>query len=429
MDDTSSRLSEDSEKNPDQEREQNEFDFNGQRLFFAGQTIHFPSPDPDTSSGIKGISEAGVRKFTMNTGLPSGKPAGEEDAEGSADEGPGIGSDKEKSEKETSVVRPTFSMTEYLSDDFNSLWKKDSDIQIQNKSADTLFSGDNVIDTTSGNTSEPEESDDPEHLDFSFFARHFAKNQNADEDSFDKAFENGLQSVFQSEMTEEDLSESERFQKEEAEFQRENIDGVLRQADTDSLYELGAKYGHENPGVQKSSGAEINPMSILEAMLFVGDRENRALLLKRATELMRNVSELEAIEAIADLNERYVRNQAPYRIVRDGEGFRMILIPEYEEIRERFSGKTREFKLSQRAIDILAFIAYRQPVSLAEIHKVRPNPGNILTLLVKRNLIMEERKSVDRKQVIYFRTTSRFLNLFNISSLDDLPIVDEIDFR
>ena len=89
----------------------------------------------------------------------------------------------------------------------------------------------------------------------------------------------------------------------------------------------------------------------------------------------------------------------------------------------------KEFRLSQRAIDLLTLVAYRQPISLAEIQADRTGTAPVLAQLVKRGVIAVEKKTVEKKQVSYYRTTDRFLKLLGINSLDDLPIVDEIDYR
>lgn len=299
-------------------------------------------------------------------------------------------------------------------------------------------------------------------------------------DSFDDAFAGGLRSLFDAEAeesenveaAEEDESDGERFQRDFERERRESLDGVLLQNDADFLREAGEKYersrvsdadferksgarsdlgrasngrnnadcqngenkenGETGGGVEASGGrrAPIGPASILEAMLFVGDRENRPLTLARATELMRNVSETEAIEALADLNERYWRDGAPYRIVRDGDGFRMALRPEFDALAARFvGGKTKEFKLTQTMIDVLALIAYRQPISLDEILETRNNATGALSQLVKRELVAQEKRVVDKKKIAFYSTTPRFLRLFNLESLDDLPIVGDVDYR
>lgn len=306
---------------------------------------------------------------------------------------------------------------------------------------------------------------------------------------FDAESENGengedAEDAGDGELGDEDASDAERFQRDWERERRESLDGVLLQNDADFLREAGEKYerprvsdadferksaarsgafgasngengrnrqdeGNPEGAERRKNGGDVNggdgetsveatggrrvpigPASILEAMLFVGDRENRPLTLARATELMRNVSETEAIEALADLNERYWRDGAPYRIVRDGDGFRMALRSEFDALAARMvGGKTKEFKLTQTMIDVLALIAYRQPISLDEILETRNNATGALSQLVKRELVAQEKRVVDKKKVAFYSTTPRFLRLFNLESLDDLPIVGDVDYR
>ena len=305
----------------------------------------------------------------------------------------------------------------------------------------------------------PEEEDG----DDAFFTKSFTVNTEKHEASrFNDTFAGGLRSLFDSEEDyetseneddENNLPEEETLSHELEAERRESLDGILYQDDADFLTEAGLKYDSpqtvEGVFVQKSSldiiqnlkteaekvqddsgsRAKIRPESILEAMLFVGDRDNRPLSLKTACSLMRNVSEMEAIEVLADLNERYHREGAPYKIVRCNGGYRMVLRTEYIEFVSRFSGKIKEFKLSQTAIDVLALIAYRQPIAFEEILEVRNNAGSVLNQLVKRDLITQEKQLIDKKKVTFYKTTERFLKLFNLASLDDLPIVGDIDYR
>ena len=80
-------------------------------------------------------------------------------------------------------------------------------------------------------------------------------------------------------------------------------------------------------------------------------------------------------------------------------------------------------------IDVLALIAYRQPISLDEILETRNNATGALSQLVKRELVAQEKRVVDKKKIAFYSTTSRFLRLFNLESLDDLPIVGDVDYR
>ena len=311
------------------------------------------------------------------------------------------------------------------------------------------------------NEKEEEEED-------AFFAKSFTSDENDAESEISDAFVGGLRNLFDSEesdeefdadSTEEELSESERFQRATELERREALDAAVLQNDADFLYEAGEKYersrveqigedasnvngegnnriqdvassenGIEN-GIENAARTPIQTETVLEAMLFVGDRENKPLTLARACELMRDVTETEALETLADLNERYFQEGAPYKIVRQGDGYVMALRQEFADVASRFGGKTKEFKLSQAAIDVLALIAYRQPITLDEIIEVRSAAAGVLTQLVKRDLISVEKKNLDNKKISYYKTTERFLKIFGLSSLDDLPIIGDVNYR
>ncbi|MBQ9872893.1 MAG: SMC-Scp complex subunit ScpB [Thermoguttaceae bacterium] len=274
-----------------------------------------------------------------------------------------------------------------------------------------------------------------------FFEGFSSPTEERDRERSEESFANGLKALFAEESAEEsenedrDANDPPTLIEQMEEERREGIDGVLRQEGAEFLEEAGRKYDAPSDSLGElgfegtNRSAIIRPESVLEAALFVGDPDNKPLSLKKACEIMRDVSELEAIEALADLNERYYRDGSPYKIVREGDGFRMVLLPEYAEMISRSGKKTKEFKLSQTAVDVLALVAYRQPIALAEILDARENARPVLTQLIKRELISVEKRVVDNKSVSFYKTTDRFLSVFNLESLDDLPIVDDIDIR
>jgi segregation and condensation protein B len=165
----------------------------------------------------------------------------------------------------------------------------------------------------------------------------------------------------------------------------------------------------------------INPRSILEAMLFVGNRENRPLTPARAAELMRDVDPDEIPTLVDELNRRYEADGAAYRIVGEGDGYRLTLCEEFRSLRSRFYGRVREARLSQAAIDVLALVAYQQPLTSEKIGLLRGKPSNhVLVHLVRRGLLRIERPD-SKRRTPHYSTTDRFLKLFNLQSLDDLP--------
>ena len=173
----------------------------------------------------------------------------------------------------------------------------------------------------------------------------------------------------------------------------------------------------------------IEPRSILEAMLFVGNWENEPLTATRAAELMRGVDADEILSLVKQLNDRYGANGCPYHIVPDGTGYRLSLIEEFYGLRDLFYGRVRQTRLSQAAIDVLAVVAYRQPLTAEQVSQMRDKPsGHVLSQLVRRGLLRIERMKTKRRTAQYY-TTDRFLKLFNLQSLDDFPRSEELDKR
>ena len=165
-----------------------------------------------------------------------------------------------------------------------------------------------------------------------------------------------------------------------------------------------------------------NPPSLphlLEALLFVGVVP---LTAERAAAAIRGLTPGQFAQAIASLNRDYRRQGRPYFIQAQGQAFTLALRPRFRSVVERLYGQIREARLSPPAIDVLSLVAYRQPVTKAEIDSLRgAESGALIRQLVRRNLIaVVQRGEAGRREVCY-GTTPRFLELFQLSSLDDLP--------
>ncbi len=171
----------------------------------------------------------------------------------------------------------------------------------------------------------------------------------------------------------------------------------------------------------------LSPQAILEAMLFVGDRDGRPLAPARAAELMRGVTTEEIPALVTELNRRYAARGRPYEVVGVGSGYRLRLRPAFREVAERYRGRIREARLSQAAVDVLALVAYRQPITAEEIQRQRGRPSYpILVQLVRRRLLRIER-GPERGDPARYYTTRRFLDLFGLESLGDLPRAEDFD--
>lgn len=165
---------------------------------------------------------------------------------------------------------------------------------------------------------------------------------------------------------------------------------------------------------------EENLTKKLEALLFIA--EAPLPLVTLASSLGVPVGEVSgALEALgASLNDRAVELREV------GGGWRLYLKPEFDEIVSDYVTSTTPSKLSQAALETLAVIAYKQPVTRASVAAIRAvNVDSVIRTLLGRGLI--EEAFVDPETgASNFVTTPLMLELLGINSLDDLPAISPL---
>lgn len=183
----------------------------------------------------------------------------------------------------------------------------------------------------------------------------------------------------------------------------------------------------DDNAVDDDEGSPPSPLEIIEAALFIGNPENRALTDTDLAGLMRGVTTEDVQRYIDELNASYVANSQAIRIHRDEDGFRMGVAPDMEVIRRAFYGKIRESRLSQAAIEVLSLVAYQPGITAEKVQDQRgKESGTLLSQLVRRRLLEQRRVTEPggKKSVAIYFPTERFLQLFQLRSLDDLPHVE-----
>jgi segregation and condensation protein B len=171
-----------------------------------------------------------------------------------------------------------------------------------------------------------------------------------------------------------------------------------------------------------SSGPPPLPR-IIEALLFVG---GPPLTATHACQAIRGLTAEQFKEIIDALNRDYRRQGRPYRIQLRDQGYELTLQPRYRGVTERLFGSTREARFSPGALDVLALVAYRQPVARQEVESLRGgDSGGVLRQLVRLGLIAVRPGDANAREVVY-STTARFLALFQLRSLDDLPRTQDL---
>jgi segregation and condensation protein B len=168
---------------------------------------------------------------------------------------------------------------------------------------------------------------------------------------------------------------------------------------------------------------EIKSKEIIEALLFVA---NYPVPIAKLVEITK-ISSDEIIKNITDLNKEYEESGRAFRIEKVANGFQMATLPEFSPwIRLLYRAQHQKF--SKATLETLAIIAYNQPITKAEIEKIRgvDSSGPLTTLLEKRLIQIHGRAKKPGRPFLYI-TTREFLRYFGLASLNDLPQKDEVE--
>jgi len=191
------------------------------------------------------------------------------------------------------------------------------------------------------------------------------------------------------------------------------------------MSEISTKYAAALGPVQDAdapadSASPPPPQRIVEALLFAG---GQPLTAERVAAAVRGFPADEFRHAIDTLARDYRRQNRPYAIQATAQGYVLALKPRYQTLVDRLSGAPREARLSRPAVEVLSLIAFRQPVTRAEIDSQRgSDSGALVRQLVRLGLIVADSGATDAT----YSTTPRFLELFGLQSLDDLPRTDDL---
>jgi segregation and condensation protein B len=163
---------------------------------------------------------------------------------------------------------------------------------------------------------------------------------------------------------------------------------------------------------------------ILEALLFVS---SVPLTAERAAEVIRGLTPEQFQECLDDLNRRYRTQGRPYSIQQQDPGHVLGLRPMYRFVLEKLYGGVREARLSAPTVDVLAIVAYRQPISRSEVEILRGHDsGALLRQLVRRGLIGVVGRAEAGGSEVQYGTTPRFLEVFGLSNLEELPETEDL---
>lgn len=171
--------------------------------------------------------------------------------------------------------------------------------------------------------------------------------------------------------------------------------------------------------------------SVIEALIFASSdpmswEKISAIIKESEDELELNETVIKRI--IDQLNERFEQNDLSFRIEKTGGGYTFVTQPRYHPWLSIYQHENAYRRLSQPAIETLAIVAYRQPITKPEVDSIRGvDSGYILRQLLEKLLVKVSGRADSVGKPLLYKTTTHFLKHFGINSVDELPKPREID--
>lgn len=157
----------------------------------------------------------------------------------------------------------------------------------------------------------------------------------------------------------------------------------------------------------------------LEALLFA---THHPLTAGRLAEILKLDSTKPIRGAIKSLNRAYQDSGRSFRIEQVAGGYQMLTLPEFGEMLRQMHQKEIDAKLSKPALETLAIVAYKQPILRAEVEAIRGVAcGETIRSLMEKHLVKIAGRAEEPGRPILYGTTKRFLEIFGLNSLKDLP--------
>lgn len=164
--------------------------------------------------------------------------------------------------------------------------------------------------------------------------------------------------------------------------------------------------------------------SQIQAIVFASGEPVEIARIAQAVEILPE----EAKSLIGQINECYRENGIPFEIACLSGVAQICTLPEYADVVRLALNLKRNIPLSQAAFEVLAIIAYNQPVTKAFVEQVRGvDSSGVISSLVEKALIEEAGRLELPGRPISYRTTPNFLRCFSLASLEDLPSIEEDD--
>lgn len=160
-------------------------------------------------------------------------------------------------------------------------------------------------------------------------------------------------------------------------------------------------------------------LPVLEALIF---STHHPLTAGRLAELMDLPTSKPIRKAIRELNQQYESGGRAWRIEQVAGGFQMLTLPDYGFYLQKLHQREADAKLTKAALETLAIVAYKQPILRVDVEAIRGVAcGEAIRGLMEKRLVTIAGRAEEPGRPILYGTTKRFLELFGLNSLKDLP--------
>lgn len=169
--------------------------------------------------------------------------------------------------------------------------------------------------------------------------------------------------------------------------------------------------------------SEDNVKSVIETLLFASDRP---LVIEQIKKVLDNLDASAIRAKLEELKSEYEQSNRGMRVVEIAGGFQMITAPSFGTFLKKLFKERHVERLSKPALETLAIIAYKQPLTKFEIESLRNvNVDGVMKSLLDKNLIrISGRKKAPGRPYV-FGTTRQFLEYFGLKSLEELPKMED----
>jgi segregation and condensation protein B len=209
-------------------------------------------------------------------------------------------------------------------------------------------------------------------------------------------------------MTEEFQQEVEQENEQPIETQQESFD-----------------FAQGGPAAAQEVNPAITTESVIEAILFASDEPLSAERLVKIAEFNGGVKQVK--KCIETLNQQYQQSGRAFRIEEIAGGYQMMTLPEYNNWLKNLLRQRADNKLSPAALETLAIVAYKQPIIRADIESIRGVAcGEMVRSLMYKGLVKIVGKAEVLGRPLLYGTTKKFLEVFGLSDLKDLPKAEEL---